>query len=41
MTPETVRVVKGVFGADMQIEASLDGPFNIVFRTEDVGAGNV
>ncbi|MBO4366909.1 MAG: D-tyrosyl-tRNA(Tyr) deacylase [Clostridia bacterium] len=29
-------VKKGVFRADMQIRADLDGPFNIVFRTEDL-----
>lgn len=33
-----VRTVTGVFRADMQIRADLDGPFNIVFRTEDLGA---
>lgn len=29
-------VRRGVFRADMQIRADLDGPFNIVFRTEDL-----
>ena len=36
---ETVPVKKGIFRADMQIAAELDGPFNIVFRTEDIGSG--
>ena len=39
LVAEKVPVKKGIFGADMQIRADLDGPFNIVFRTEDIGAG--
>ena len=33
---ETVPVKKGIFGADMQIEAALDGPVNLVIDTSEL-----
>lgn len=33
---EVLPVAKGVFGADMQIDASLDGPVNLVIDTQEL-----
>lgn len=33
---ETVPVVRGIFGADMQISAELDGPVNLVIDTAEL-----
>lgn len=33
---QTVPVARGVFGADMQIQAGLDGPLNLVINTKEL-----